>query len=599
MNKVPFYDLKVTDGFWAERQKTVAEKTVWAVYDRFKETGRIETMDCAEHETMPHIFWGSDVVKWMEGAAYILEQHEDPKLRAAVLEIVDMIEKATTEDGYYNSYFNSPKAEKERFTVRNDHELYSLGHMIEAAVAVQHAIGDDRLMKVCARNVALVDRIFRQEDSAEFVTPGHQEIELALVRMYEATGERVYLDLSEFFVRQRGANEKDKTNLAWSKANDHGEYAQFHQPVTDQREAVGHAVRAAYLYCAMADLAEQPGNEDLMVAAKALFDDIYEKKMYITGGIGSIYNGEAFSVPYHLPNRTAYAETCAALGLALFGRRLSALEPDGRYGDAVERALYNGMISGLSLEGDAFFYVNPLEIDRERLNIPREKQPKTERQKVFGCSCCPPNLVRLIPSIADFIYTYHEDTLFVHQYIANEGIADGAKVAIKTLYPADGKVSICYEGDKKLALRKPAWCSEVVCEAAYTEERGYLYFEQSCVTVEFVMKPTFYRAADAVHEDAARLALMRGPIVYCVEQQDQVAPLYRLRVDADAPATVTEKTFGGYPILEAKGVIAEEQTALYAPYAPLAETPCTLKFIPYYAFANRGEDNMQVWVLKK
>ncbi len=594
MNRVPFYDLKVTDGFWAERQKTIEEKSIWAIYDRFKETGRIDTMDCKKHEIKPHIFWGSDVFKWMEGAAYILERKEEPGLRAMLDDIIGKVQAGVGEDGYYNSYFNSPDPQWERFSDRDKHELYSLGHMIEAAVALSH-VGDDRLLQIACKNTELVDRIFRQEDSAEFTTPGHEEIELALIRLWETTGERKYLELSEYFVRKRGTSEKDK--IIYKK--DDGSGIQSHLPMTEQTTAEGHAVRATYLYCAVADLADILNDSELKRVAKTLFEDIYEKKMYITGGIGSWYRGERFTVPYHLPNRDAYAETCAALGLALFGRRLYASDPDGRYGDAVERALYNGMISGLSLEGDAFFYTNPLEIDLSRKKIPLGYSPNTERQKVFGCSCCPPNLTRLIPAIGDFIYTYNEDTLFVHQYIANEGTADGAKVAIKTLYPADGKVSICYEGAKKLALRKPAWCRKVICDVPYREEKGYLYFDGSRVEIEFVMEPTFYRAADIVHEDADRLALMRGPIVYCIEGQDQVAPLYRLRVDADAPTTVLEETFGGYPVIEAKGVVVEAQSALYAPYAPLAETPCTLKFIPYYAFANRGEDDMQVWVLKK
>ncbi|MBQ6947625.1 MAG: glycoside hydrolase family 127 protein [Clostridia bacterium] len=594
MKKVPFYDLTVTDGFWAERQQTVLDKTIWAVYDRFEETGRNATMDCKDHGIKPHIFWGSDVVKWMEGAAYILKQHPDEKLWNLVDALITTIENSTTEDGYYNSYFNSPHAERPRFSNRDKHELYSLGHMMEAAVAL-HDIGDDRLMEVCRKNAELVQKIFVEEQSAAFVTPGHQEIELALYRMYKITGDKLYLDLATFFIDRRGIEAKDAEHTVFTKEQD---YCQSHLPVREQETAEGHSVRALYMYCGMADLAEELDDDGLRKAVRALFDDMYQKKMYITGGYGSQKMGERFTLPYHLPNREAYTETCAALAMVLFGARLYRTELDGKYGDAVERALYNGMISGLSLSGDAFFYSNPLEIDKERVGIPQGYNPKTVRQKVFGCSCCPPNITRIVPSIAEYVYTYDAERLYVHQYIATEGKVDDTTVQMRTLYPADGKVQITCP-DKKLTLRLPYWCDEIICDAPYTEEKGYLYFDTDTLTIEFVMKPVFYTASHRVHEDIGRVALMRGPIVYCIEGQDQQAPLFRLRVDADAPVTTLTETYGGYPLLETTGVVTAEQPALYAPYIPTATEPTTLRFIPYYAFANRGEDDMQVWVMKK
>ena len=595
MQQVPFYDLDITGGFWQERQQTVVEKTVWAVYDRFKETGRIDTMDCQKHDIKPHVFWGSDVVKWMEGAAYILKKHPNEKLLGLVNELVEKIEQGTKEDGYYNSYYNNPEVEEPRFTDRNAHELYSSGHMFEAGVALQQVLEDDRLLKICQRNADLIDRIFREEDSANFVTPGHEEIELALVRLYKVTKDSRYLDLSEFFMRRRGANNKDTSIYV----NDNGEYAQFHAPVTEQEEALGHAVRAVYLYCAIADLALERNDAELKAAAERLFDNIYNQKMYITGGIGSQPAGETFTMAYHLPNRTAYAETCAALGLALFARRMTLLNPDARYGDAAERALYNGMISGLSLDGEAFFYENPLEIDHARLGMPKGHDHATQRKKVFSCSCCPPNLVRLIPSIADFLYTFDENYLYVHQYMENRGLAANAAITMETEYPVKGKVTVRFGGDKKLALRRPAWCRRVITDQPYTEKLGYLYFESNEVTIDFVMEPTFYTASDAVHEDAGRTALMRGPIVYCLESQDQPASVFRCRVNPQAPVKVLEETFGGYPLLEAEGFVIPEQTALYAPVdEATAPQPCKLRYIPFYTFANRGEDDMQVWVLR-
>lgn len=593
MNTVPFYDLKITDGFWAERQKTLRETTLWAIYDRFVETGRVETMDCQVHGIKPHCFWGSDVFKWMEGAAYLLKEQDDPAIRKAVDEILTMVEAGMLEDGYYNSYYNNPEIEEPRFTDRNMHELYSMGHMFEAAVAL-HEIGDDRLLTLSCRAADLVYRIFLEEDSAAFVTPGHEEIELALVRLYRVTGNEKYLELASFFVEKRGNNPKDKP-----LADPIDFRVQGHLPVRRQTEAVGHAVRAMYLYSAMVDLAAERQDESLWAAANRLFEDVCHRKMYISGGVGALASGECFSLPYHLQNASAYSETCATLGFALFCRRLYGQVPDSRYGDAAERALFNGMIAGLSLKGDSFFYNDPLEIDLSRQNIPLEtRHLVTQRKKVFETSCCPPNLVRLIPSVADFLYTYDENTLYVHQYMANEGTAAGAKIRMETKYPESGKVKIAFSGTQKLALRRPGWCSCVKTGAAYREEKGYLYFDTNEVDIEFVMEPVFYAAAGQVHENAGRVALMRGPILYCVEEQDQVCPIHSLKADISAPVTVLEESFGGYPLLEGKGVYIPAQTALYAP-AQQAETPCTIRFIPYYTFANRGEDSMMVWLLRK
>ncbi|MBQ2696913.1 MAG: glycoside hydrolase family 127 protein, partial [Clostridia bacterium] len=358
MYSVPFYDVTVTDGFWQEIQQLNIETTLWAVYDRFCETGRIGTMDCKVGDIQPHCYWGSDVFKWLEGACYVLEQREDNKLSKAVEHIVDMVEEGCREDGYYNSYYNNPSVTEKPFSDRIMHELYSLGHMIEAAIAHYHATGNDRLLSLAKRGADLVYRVFLEEDSAAFTTPGHEEIELALLRLYEHTGEEKYKELAGFFLKKRGNNKKDTPVMDDDRTVD-----QSHLPVYEQEEAVGHAVRAVYLYSAMADYAKFCKDEKMQVAAEKLFTDIYERKMYITGGIGSFRYGERFMTPYQLPNETAYAETCAALGFALFCRRMYGQKLDGRYGDGAERALFNGMISGLSLSGDAFFYKNPLEIN--------------------------------------------------------------------------------------------------------------------------------------------------------------------------------------------------------------------------------------------
>lgn len=592
MKNVPFYNIKINGGFWGDKQRLVTEKTLWAVYDRFKETGRIETMDCKDHGIKPHNFWCSDVFKWIEGAAYILESKRDEKILNAVREIVDMVEVGISDDGYYNSCYNSPYADKERFTDRDMHELYSIGHMIEAGVALYHATGDGKLLNLCIRAADFVYRVFKVEDSAPFMTPGHEEIELALVRLYHTTGDKKYLDLSEYFVRQRGKSSRDDSPYF----HDNGEYLQSHIPITEQKEAVGHCVRAVYLYSAIADLALELDDNQLFEIADRLFEDIYRNKMYITGGIGSVAVGETFSVAGHLPNFNAYAETCAALGLAMFCRRMYSVVSDSKYADVAERALFNGMLSGLSLDGEAFFYTNPLEIDIARKDIPRTKIPATQRKKVFGCSCCPPNLVRLIPSIADYIYTYDDSFLYVHQYIANQGEIDGNTVEIKTNYPVDGKLSVKFSGNKKVVIRCPDWCETVKTKADYTLANGYMYFDTNEVDLEFEIEPVFYTSGDILHENAGKVALMRGPIVYCIEEQDQAESVFRIRIDTSAAVTVTDEFYGGYPCILAKGYIMPEQKSLYAPISQEKPIKCTVKYIPYYAFANRGEDNMRVWV---
>ena len=597
MKSTAFYNVALTNGFWKDKQDLVYKTTLGAVYDRFVETGRVETMNAkpwSKNGNPAHVFWASDVFKWIEGAAYYLESHADDDLKAKCERIIDDVESAVTEDGYYNSYYNC--THEQRFSNRNNHELYTTGHMIEAGVAYAHATGDERFLNICKRNADLIDRIFRIEQSAAFMTPGHEEIELALIKLYRYTNEKRYLDLAEFFIAQRGANDKDKRSNCLPDGSAYGFDFQSHAPVTEQKEALGHAVRAMYLYSAVADLAKELQDPRLAETARTLFDNINEKKLYITGGIGATAAHEAFGAAYDLPNE-AYNETCAALGLALFAGRLADEYPEGKFADVAERAIYNGMISGLSLSGDAFFYQNPLIIDRSAKLTPGYYRKTNQRVKVFECSCCPPNLVRMIPSIANLIYSSDDAHIFVHQFMANCATVDGETVIIETDYPVSGRVNVRTE-KKKPVLRKPGWCASLTASAPYREENGYLYFEKNDVTVEFDMTPRFYRSSPDVHKNAGKVALTRGPIVYCMESQDQPADVFRCRADVTKTPAVLKEFFGGLPVMEADGLFTETKTALYAPVdegAPVYQ-PCKLRLIPYCAFANRGEDDMIVWI---
>ncbi len=356
----------------------------------FFETGRIGAFnfDYVKDSGMsePHFFYDSDVAKWMEGVAYILEKNSAPDLEEKVDALVEKIKLNQGDDGYFNIYFTVVDPEN-RFKKRNYHELYCAGHLMEAAVAWAEITGKLDFLEAMERYADYIYKVFVEEKSAEFTTPGHEEIELALVRMYRFTGKKKYLDLAKFFVDMRGACEEPIAD----------EYNQSHLPVREQREALGHSVRAVYLYTGMAYLAKETEDTSLMPALHALFSDMTERKMYITGGLGSTDIGEAFTHPYDLPSDAAYTETCAAIGLVLFASAMLELENKSVYADVVERVIYNGLLSGLSLDGESFFYENPLEInlgDRFKNRYGERRLPITQRKKSFGCSCCPPNIVR-------------------------------------------------------------------------------------------------------------------------------------------------------------------------------------------------------------
>ena len=476
---ISYREIEITGGFWRELQTRNREVTVPAVLERFRETGRFDafTFPTAWPEgRKPHYFWDSDVAKWIESAAYILQKGPNPLLEQAVEEVVARIEKNQGKDGYFNIYFTVVDPEG-RWKNRDAHELYCAGHLIEAAVAYYEATGRDRFLNCMLKYAAHIEKVFMIDGSAAFRTPGHEEIELALVRLARCTEDARWLRLSQWFVERRGRDPEDvAARPDWMRAS----YNQSHLPARMQTTAEGHAVRAMYLYCAMADLAAQYDDAGLAAACRALFENITQKRMYITGGVGSSRHGEAFTVDYDLPNETAYSETCAAIGLALFCRRMSALEPDGRYADAAERAVYNGLLSGVSQDGGAFFYENPLEIHpalRGRDSSVRngEHFPITRRQRVFGCSCCPPNLTRFIASFADFLFTQDGNTLYVHHYAD----ARTEQIEMRTEYPREGRVALRLRGmaGRRAALRIPGWCENFHCGAAGTLNRGYYYLD--------------------------------------------------------------------------------------------------------------------------
>ena len=525
----------ITGGFWKEKQDLLAQVTAQAVFDRFEETGRFEALRAKWREGMPqpHIFWDSDAAKWIEGVAYLLLHRPDEKLEAECDELISRVCAAQAEDGYFNSYFRAMEPEA-RFTRRGDHELYCLGHMIEAAVAYDLATGKKALLEACERYVALVDRVFRVERSARFDTPGHEEIELALYKLYKHTGNEAYMTLMRYFIDTRGVEGKDRLvpHYGGSPA-----YMQAHLPVRSQFTCEGHSVRAMYLYCAMADQAAEDGDEKLAQACRALYLNCVRRRMYVTGGIGSTHIGEAFTVDYDLPNWQAYAETCASLGLALFCRRMLKLETKGEYMDTAELALFNGALSGLSLSGDSFFYENPLEYSPTRAKIARsipehgDHSAIGERVKVFSCSCCPPNVLRVYGSVQEFLYGEDETTLYVHSFAQSEADTRFGKISQITDYPRQGGAEILPpEGEYTLAVRLPRWAADpaltVNGQPAEAERKdGYFYIRRAwkagdAVKLDFQLPVRLIYANPRLRENEGMVCVSRGPIVYCLEEAD-------------------------------------------------------------------------------
>ena len=597
-----FDNVTIRGGFWADMQKKNREVTIPAVYARFSETGRIKGLSCCRFEDnpeAPHIFWDSDVAKWLEGAAYVLAKHPDPKLEALCEDIINTIAAHQWEDGYINSHFTAIEPDA-RFTERMSHELYTAGHLIEAGVAYYCATGRDKLLKCVERFVDLIDRIFRVDQSAPFLTPGHQEIELALVRLYKCTGNEKYRDLAAFFLDKRGNNDKDVPEIWDLKAS----YTQSDKPVRELSEAVGHAVRAGYLYTGMADMATITGDEELRAACHRLYDDITNHKMFITGGVGTSPKGEAYTVAYDLPSETAYSETCAAISLAFFSQRLLEAEGESKYADTVERVLYNGFMSGLSLSGDAFFYENPLSIHlRNRVKDVSvengDRFPITERKVVFDCSCCPPNVNRVLASLERYVSRIDGDTVFIDQFADSAVTGDGFSVEVKTDYPVNGEIRVACRGVGKLGLRIPGWCRKFTLSAPYVMKKGYAVIESPDeVTLTFDMTPVLYEANPEISDCAGRIAVMRGPVVYAYEAVDNGGYIpERYRIDRELNAEVGGTSFCGIPTLTVNGAFIPERAELYSPAGESDLRPARIKLIPYFAFANRGSSDMAVWML--
>ena len=604
-----FKNIGFDGGFWKARYDLNRTVSLENVRRRFEETGRFDALRFnakEEGKSVPHIFYDSDAAKWIEAVAYLIMRDRDGYAdeEALIDGLVDTMDKNRLPNGYLNSHFIQGEPEN-IFRNRDDHELYCAGHLLEAAIAYAEATGKTRFLSLMEDYMDCIERAFVTEKTAEFETPGHEEIELALVKAYEYTGKEKYLSLAAHFLDRRGKKEEI---IVWNAINQKQEQSEI--PVRELTEAEGHAVRAVYLYTGMAETALNTGDGEMLSVAKRLFDNIVDKRMYITGGIGSAKIGEAFTVPYDLPNLEAYSESCAAIGLLFFALALQKSERNARYGAAIERVMYNNLLSSTSLDGKAFFYENPLEyhlasVDKETSirEEHRTKLPIRHRLEVFDCSCCPPNINRIFARLGDLFFTEYGDTLTVNQYGALSLDTERVSLKMETAYPLDAKINVTVKSCdyKEIWFRIPDYCEKPVCKGiAYRIENGYLVVEMAgemCFDLDFCMKPRFVEANPLVRADCGRVALLYGPTVYCLEALDNPYPLNAVSVSLSAKVKKAEGEGYSLPELRLTGKRESDFAGLYR-NARKATEKVPLRFRPYYTFANREECDMLIWVRK-
>lgn len=577
------------------------------------------------------VFQDSDVAKWLEAVGYSLSINRDPELERRADEVIELVGAAQQPDGYLDTYFIIKEPGKRWTNLQDCHELYCAGHFIEAAVAYYEATGKDKLLNIVLKLVDHIATVFGPEEGKLKGYDGHQEIELALVKLYRLTGEEEYLELSSFFIDQRGQEpnflrkewEERGQVTHWSGKTDKTDLAYFqaHLPVREQSIAVGHSVRAVYMYTAMADLAALTGDAGLRQACERLWQNMTQKQMYITGGIGSTHHGEAFTFDYDLPNDTVYAETCASIGLIFFAKRMLELEPDAKYADVLERALYNNVLGSMAQDGKHYFYVNPLEVWPQACSCnPGKHHVKAERQGWFGCACCPPNVARLLTSLNQYIYTVHEDTLYTNLYIGNESVftLGGHEVSVsqQSNYPWEGKVQLKVEPAAAaafgIAVRIPSWSKgfeltvngEAVDTAAELEQ-GYAVIRRvwnagDVIELNLPMQASRIYANPKLRADAGQTAIQRGPLVYCLEEADNGATLSSLSLNGAGAFSESfdASLLGGAVIVKTDGFRVDEASwngELYG--STKAETkPVEITAIPYYLWGNRGSGEMKVWI---
>ncbi len=624
--------VRVRDGFWSPRIENAVERVIpyqWRVLNDAEPTAprshAIENFriaaGLAEGTFEGFQFQDSDLAKWMEAAAFSLIYKDDPQVRQQLEDMIDLIEKAQQPDGYMDTHFILKKPDRKWKELAHGHELYVAGHMLEAAVAYWQVTGSRRFLQVMDRLIALIMATFGKAEGQLDGYPGHEEIELALMKAYRALGDEKYLRLAEYFILNRGTVEGFKQEEYYLELKEKhraldASYYQAHLPVLEQTTAEGHAVRAMYLYTGMADVALETGDERLVNALHTLWRNVTQRRMYVTGGVGSQGDGERFTIDYDLPNDTCYTETCAAIGLAMWSLRMLRLEPDSRYADVMERALYNNVLSGISQDGEHYFYVNPLMV---KPDVARFRTDHTDvepsRVKWFGCACCPPNVIRTLTGLGGYIYTAQGNRLYQHLFVGNEAridLEDGAvRLDCVSGMPWQGGMQVRIGCDHPFAyaVRIPAYAigfavTKNGAPAQYAVERGYAVISAAdgdVIGVSFGMEAVYLAANPRVTEDCGKVCVLRGPLVYCAEEADNGPLLQDLRMDISAQIAAEESVlFGGVTVLRAAAWRSDpadwQDEALYRPAAGLNRHRTDVTLVPYCLWNNRGEGEMTVWL---
>ncbi len=616
IQQVPFTQVHLNDSFWAPKIEVNRTVSIPSAFKKSEETGRMDNFAVAgglldEEHQGDFPFDDTDVYKILEGASYALAVKPDPELDSYLDSLIYLISKAQEDDGYLFTCITNKCDRlkgwygKGRWDQLNSHELYNCGHLYEAAVAHYMATGKKSLLNVAIKNADLVYKVFGPNEGQKHVPSGHPIIEMALVKLYHATGDKKYLELAHYFIDETGKG---------TDGHELSEYSQDHMPIVDQQEAVGHAVRLGYLYSGVTDVASLMHDDALMAASKRVWENIVSKKLYITGGIGQRAQGEGFGPNCELNNMTSYCETCAAISNVYWNYRLFLHDGNSKYYDVLERTLYNGLISGVSLSGDHFFYDNPLESDHNH-----------DRAPWFGCACCPGNITRFMASVPGYVYTKSDDALFVNLYAGGNASVkvgnDTLKLAQNTLYPWGGNVKLTIQSDVKkeleIKLRIPGWVKNKVVPSdlyhfvaekdsaytlkvnhkaiAYSEENGYAVISRRWqkgdeIDIEFQMETRRVVANEKVVYDRNKVAFQRGPIVYCFEDKDNKKEcVFDKYVTNEATITTDfeENLLGGVVTLNMEGHIKSKDNG--------TDEKVSLKAIPYYAWNNRGTASMIVW----
>lgn len=615
IDPVPFTSVSVSDPFWSPRLQASREVTIPLAFSKCEETGRYQnfiraTQPCDTFKVEGFPFDDTDVYKTIEGASYLLQTYPDPALESYIDSVLVLVAAAQEPDGYLNTSYTMNPARPHRWMGPGrwdavevlSHEFYNLGHMVEGAVAHYRATGKRNFLDIAIRYADCVSRAIGDGEGQRALVPGHQIAEMALAKLYLATGDKKYLDQAKFFLDKRGHTSRKDA------------YSQAHKPVVEQDEAVGHAVRAAYMYAGMADVAALTGDTAYIAAVGRIWDNIVGKKLYITGGIGARHDGESFGDAYELPNLEAYCETCAAIGNVYVNHRLFLLHGDSKYYDVLERTLYNGLISGVSIDGGRFFYPNPLASEGQH-----------QREPWFGCACCPSNICRFIPSLPGYLYAVKGRDVYANLYIGGTAKlkVGGRDVTLSQSgdYAGTGRQAITVDANKAgrftLKLRIPGWARDIVApgglyafvgnaggytvkvngeEVAGALDKGYLAIDRKWkkgdrVELEFPMEPRFVAARPEVEADRGRLAVQRGPLVYCAEWPDNDFAFGAAVVNPEMPMTTrSSDVLGGVTMIDVPAQLVERRDGR------LGLSDVKLAMIPYYAWAHRGKGKMAVWL---